>query len=346
MILFVFISSFILFFDSQTNKINFHYKEKVLCCGDINAYESLNRYDLEGLFAYSFYLGNKYNYSVNYNIYNALLSGYELGEAPYEFNEQHVIMRIKNNIETKTSIEINKDKVGIKLFVDSCLILSKNGYFNRIEKFKMDSISWEISLHYFDKALQYENNIFINSDIWYFYILGYVNFKKQNINTNNWILVDNSYVPRFDSNKGINGKVINNNDCCKRLINSNKNIEQIDSLGTIKIIGQIPELPIQDRVLIDEIKKGSKLCYEIFKIRKYMQGQEYEMLLYALIMSNKYNYKSAYWDVYKYIWLIYNYKQDEELNDLANLDPYAKSLAEYYFNKALEFGDKRALRYQ
>lgn len=344
-IVFVCISCFFLFFDSSTNKRHFHNKEKILCCGDYNAYESLDLINFEDVFSYSFFLSNKYNFNTNYYIYNALLSGYKLESAPNDFYKLSPIVRIMNNIGAKYSTEFSKDKDVIKMFVDSCNLLSKNGYFDSIKRFNMDSIFWESSLHYYDKALQYENNPFTTIDIWYFYIMGYVNFKKHDINTDNWILNNDMYIPSFKE-IDVNHDTINNTVCCEELMNSEKNFVNIEIIDTLDvkrvwIVGEISELPIQDRILINKIKDGSKFCYELFKLRKRNLGLEHEMLLYALIMSNKYNYTSAYWDVYKYMWLIYNYKQDKKIDDMSNFDNYAKSLAEYHLKKALEYGDKR-----
>lgn len=101
-----------------------------------------------------------------------------------------------------------------------------------------------------------------------------------------------------------------------------------------------------DTLLTDKVLlHGDTLAYYQLMI-SYLDDNDFELLPYSLIMSNKYNYEKAYVDVFECflsIEQLISKKQFEDAIYLSSLDEKNRNFAYSYLKKAINLGDSSAL---
>jgi len=93
--------------------------------------------------------------------------------------------------------------------------------------------------------------------------------------------------------------------------------------------------------LIELVKKGDTIAYEnLFMVFLTTTTKEHssELLIYSLLMANKYNYPFAYYGVYDCLWQIYP-ETTSSLMLLDSLDETTRNIALEYLQKGAELGE-------
>ncbi len=89
--------------------------------------------------------------------------------------------------------------------------------------------------------------------------------------------------------------------------------------------------------LIPLVKQGDAIAYDALSIYFSCSENSEELLPYAFLMANKYNYKKAYYDVFDCFWSIY--AETGSIVLLDNLDATTRNLALEYLKKGAELGE-------
>lgn len=121
---------------------------------------------------------------------------------------------------------------------------------------------------------------------------------------------------------------------CNKKNNNHKNNEYEESTNTFSFYNE----KFMDDVQIEKLKnavqeKGDTLAFKELEEIYFNSGHRKEFLYYALFMSNAYNYKQAYYSVYRILHTDFG-EEKYKYND---------KLANYYLLKAYELGSKNAI---
>lgn len=135
------------------------------------------------------------------------------------------------------------------------------------------------------------------------------------------------------------------------LVSCNKSkTETEDHLSTDKVTINNPYLrdstsmiSIHSSLTREIITQGSTEAYDNLYNLYMDNSQDAEMLPYALIMANKYNYPFAYYDVFELILIASKmYQNQDDLYNLTTLDPQSRQIALSYLMKAYVRGSNNA----
>ncbi len=312
-----------LFYNTDNKRNIYNAKLSILSEADSSSFFDIYKYDHYELFPYAIFLSNKYNCDLNYYIYSFILDIYNMNRISDKFSDLQRIKNVKNFLlksEINQNSKYNNEVLFSKSFLDSCLVLSNDGYFDKQIDFKIDSMTWNWLLVFYDKALNEQQNYFAKTDMEFFYIMGYLNFFKRT----DYVVEKFESVKKREKNLKINDSQILNIKEDSEVINESHFYIDFKKNQNHFII----------KHLSNRIKNGNITSYEILKKIKKVENLEHEMLLYSFLMANKFNYKKAYWDVYCYLWQTFNYKQNNNIYDLSNFDSLTKEIAIYYLKKS------------
>ncbi len=94
--------------------------------------------------------------------------------------------------------------------------------------------------------------------------------------------------------------------------------------------------------IIPSVLKGDTMAYK--ELQRYFScsSNPEELLPYAFLMANKYNYRMAYFDVYHSFWYIYS-ETSYSLSLLDSLDKITQNLALEYLQKAAKLGERNSI---
>jgi len=108
----------------------------------------------------------------------------------------------------------------------------------------------------------------------------------------------------------------------------------------VKVINFAETIP--KNISIPLVKQGNISAYDdLFRYFCYSGNLE-ELLPYALLMANKYNYERAYFDVCYCLWALYP-ETTYRLSLLDSLDETTRNLALEYLQKGAELGETNCL---
>jgi len=284
--------------------------------------------DLPERFPYALLLANKYNQpeAMTY-IYEQIYSGYNYPTIYKQIVDDSIINYISNiSIDTiKCPRGKNRFQCCKSYEMEFLNKLSLSNYFSKKQYYIPDSISFNLAFDNLRKSAEMRVDINEIIDMYYIYFAGY-GVKVDRGLAHYWFkkymetLLKKNTLSELKLKK--NGLRTTNNQLVVHEGKSNRisgvEIEKFESIFPKKSIAKIEAGNIE---AYTELKKMVK-----------NNNSNFEILLFSIIMSNKYHYAPAYLDsyIYIYIWDVFNYNQKKELWDISSFDSKTKSFALYH----------------
>ena len=120
---------------------------------------------------------------------------------------------------------------------------------------------------------------------------------------------------------------------CVKKDNNNNESDQMESLTpTDYIHNEFNNKKLMDSLITKFIKYGDTLAYKKARNIYFISDEKTSFIFYSLIMSNKYGFKSSYYDIYYIL----------TTSDKNSLDNKTSKMADYYLLKAYEKGSQDA----
>ena len=277
--------------DGNRNTID--YQSKILCKGDTSVFNLSDGMMMEEQFPYALFLANKYNYAAaNYIVYNQLFCAYQIRlislSIPDTVNKELIACFKKYRKERAIDSQL-KDFDSMFSTLDILIKLSESGYFNKLKYNKLDTLTGQLAFEYLQKSAE-EGDAIAEKDLATAYFIGY-GVKR---NMNKGIYFYKRYIKHI--------RILScTQDTIERQIQSNKN-----GTNSSQIIPVTPHSLIRGDLSYN-IKSGDIDAYN--NLKKSYTGNDFELLLYSMIMATKYKYTPAYFDVYLYLWKTFNFQQ-------------------------------------
>lgn len=301
------------------------YQSKILCKGDTSAFNSFNGMMMEEQFPYALFLANKYNYAVaNYAVYYQLCQAFEIqcvSSCMPDTIEKEFIASFKKYRKEKILNHNLKYFNSQSITLDILIKLNESGYFGKL-KTNNDILMLQMAFEHLRESAE-QGNAMAEKDLATAYFIGYG--VKNNMNKG--IYFYKRYIDHI--------RIVScTQDTIERQIQSNKN-----GTNSLQVIPVTPHSLIRSD-LSGKIKSGDIDAYN--NLKKSYIGNDFELLIYSMIMATKYKYTPAYFDVYLYLWKTFNFQQKNDLWNMTCFDIKTKKLAMYYLNKSAMSGNIQA----
>ena len=242
--------------------------------------------------------------------------------------QKHKSLKINNREKDSFFVEIANSQYNI------IAELKTKGYFQKKRFTKPDSISFNLAISNLLNAAKEPTDYSDLLNLSMFYLTGY-GVKSDLKNSKFWY---NRYIDCWLREYSLN-------NIQERKITHNLSQAEANT-GTTGITGSgliQNQNSIFAKETIAKIKSGDTLIYNGLKKELLGCNSEFELLLFSTIMADRYNYKPAYYDVYNYLWLTFNYNQKRNLWDLSQFDMTTQKYALYHLKKSASFGNKQAI---
>lgn len=318
--------------DSGTNV----FEMRILQHRDTDAYEIIfGLFNGVEKFPYALYLANKCNYAkANYNIYNLLYESYNYPKIQSIANDTIenylAIVTQKLKLENKLNAHIF-DSISYKGFVSHLSTVAYSGYYKSLKFYELDYINNYLAMKCLREAS--ESNCFgAKGEYGMAKIVGCGT--SQNIKEGLLILKDHYQTAEPWQKKP---------KIRKQIAKELTDVMRANALRRNKL--EYTTLCVKSLIPSDiscKIESGDTLAYEQLK-KDYYLDKNFELLLFSILMADRYNYKPAYYDVYNYLWQTFNYNQKRNFWDLSQFDITTKKYALYHLKKSASFGNKQAI---
>lgn len=295
--------------------------------------------DLPERFPYALLLANKYNQpeAMTY-IYEQIYSGYNYPTIYKQIVDDSIANYISNiSIDTiKCPRSENRFKCCKYSEMEFLTKLSLSGYFRKKQYYIPDSISFNFAFDNLKKSAEMRVDISAIIDMYYIYFAGYgVNVDRDVARY--WF---NKYMETLLKRNTLNEIKLKRIELkaaeSQLVVRKNKN-NKISGVTTEAFESIFPKKSIS------KIEEGNIEAYTELKKMVTNTNSNFEILLFSIIMANKYHYPPAYLDSYIYIWEVFNYNQKKELWDLSSFDLKTKSFALYHLKKSASLKNTQAI---
>jgi hypothetical protein len=268
-------------------------------------------------FPYELILANKRSYSnAFYPVYSALFNAFK---TPVISSQCYNDSTIRAELIRNTSPDLTESmSAKIKILTK----FSRSGYFNHKKFIYPDSVNSALAISSLSRGAE-KGNWNAKEDMAAACFMGYL--VKRNITKGQF------WHKRYVNHKlkKVSGK------------DSSTVATKTNNQAASEIVVTTPQSKFPSAIT-ENIENGNIKAYNDTKADYKDCDSDFEMLLFSVIMADKYNYKPAYLDTYLYLWKTFNYHQKRDLWNLSDFDPKTKSYALYHLRKAASFGDKQA----
>ncbi len=289
-------------------------------------------------FPYALLLGNKYDIAdAKASIYGQIYSGYNYPSV-YEQIVDDSISKLISDISFDTiKCPRGKNRFDCCMNIEMELLtnLSLSGYFKGKQYYIPDSISFNLALNSLKESAVKRVDIYYIINMYYIYFAGY-GVKPDIKNAQYWFKNYITALSKRNTLSDIKRRKVETAAMDNQLIVHGSKAGKISGVKMENIESMFP------KNIIREIKLGNIEIYNKLKKITSKSNSSFEILLFSVIMADKYQYKPAFYDVYIYLWKTFNYKKTKELWDLSGFDSQTRSFALYHLKKSASFGDEHA----